>query len=119
MCTHATQAGGASGPAAGRGFGSVRLAVAGAAMDYLNAAVAGLDGAACRDLLVTLGKKNGPGDDRTDGQRFHDALQMACVLLPRVCCSWTGRYRPVARAFVCHMDLYGMVRIPWRYKDGV
>ena len=28
MCTHATQAGGASGPAAGRGFGRVRQALA-------------------------------------------------------------------------------------------
>ena len=65
------------------------------------------------------GKQAGPQDDWTERRRFHDALQLACVLLPRVCCSWTGRCRPVVRAFVCHMDLYGMVRIPWRYKDGV
>ncbi len=42
-------------------------------------------GASGRDLLVTLGKKADPEDDRTDGQRFHDALQLACTPLPRVC----------------------------------
>ena len=30
--------------------------MAGAAMDYLNAAVAGLDGPACGDLLIALGE---------------------------------------------------------------
>jgi uncharacterized protein DUF222/HNH endonuclease len=60
MCTadaaHAD--GDASGRAAGRGFGSApqALAMAGAAMDYLNAAVAGLDGMACGDLLIALGE---------------------------------------------------------------
>ena len=50
--------GSAFGPAPGGGFGSEpdALAVAGAAMDYLNAAVAGLDGAACGGLLIALGE---------------------------------------------------------------
>ena len=38
-----------------------------------------------RAVLEALGKKTGPEDDRTEGQRFHDALQLACALLPRVC----------------------------------
>ena len=41
--------------------------------------------AAVRAVLEALGKKAGPEDDRTEGQRFHDALQLACALLPRVC----------------------------------
>ena len=60
MCTaDATHAGGdASGPAAGRGFGSASqaLALADAAMDYVNAAVATLNGGACGDLLIALGE---------------------------------------------------------------
>ena len=36
-----------------------------------------------RAVLESLGKKTGPEDDRTDGQRFHDALQLACTLLLR------------------------------------
>jgi hypothetical protein len=40
--------------------------------------------AAVRALLEALGKKADPGDDRTEDKRFHDALQMACALLPRV-----------------------------------
>ncbi len=54
--THA--AGDAFDPGAGRGFGSApqALTLAGAAMDYLNAAVAGLDGAACGELLIALGE---------------------------------------------------------------
>ena len=31
--------------------------------------------------LEALGKKAGPEDTRTEGQRCHDALQHACVLL--------------------------------------
>src|SRR5579859_7838359 len=60
MCTanamHA--AGDAFGPGTGRGFGSApqALTLAGAAMDYLNAAVAGLDGPACGELLIALGE---------------------------------------------------------------
>jgi hypothetical protein len=40
---------------------------------------------AVRAVLEALGKKAGPEDDRTEGKRFHDALQLACVRLPRVC----------------------------------
>ncbi len=40
-------------------------------------------GAAVRAVLEALGKKAGPEDDRTEGQRFHDALQLACTLLLR------------------------------------
>jgi Domain of unknown function (DUF222) len=36
-----------------------------------------------RAVLEALGKKTGPEDDRTEGQRFHDALQLACTLLLR------------------------------------
>jgi hypothetical protein len=39
--------------------------------------------AAVRAVLEALGKKHGPEDDRTEGQRFHDALQLACTLLLR------------------------------------
>ena len=36
-----------------------------------------------RAVLESLGKKAGPEDDRTETQRFHDALQLACTLLLR------------------------------------
>src|ERR1700761_4559080 len=36
-----------------------------------------------RAVLEALGKKAGPEDDRTEGKRFHDALQLACELLMR------------------------------------
>ena len=39
--------------------------------------------AAVRAVLEALGKKHGPEDDRTEGQRFHDALHLACTLLLR------------------------------------
>ena len=39
--------------------------------------------AAVRAVLDALGKKRGPEDDRTAGQRFHDALQEGCELLIR------------------------------------
>ena len=39
--------------------------------------------AALRAVLEALGKKAGQEDDRTEGQRFHDALQLACTLLLR------------------------------------
>lgn len=42
---------------------------------------------AVRAVLEALGKKAGPEDDRTEGQRFHDALQLACLPQPR-------RWRP-------------------------
>jgi hypothetical protein len=35
-------------------------------------------------VLEALGKKRGPEDDRTQPQRFHDALQESCALLMRV-----------------------------------
>jgi hypothetical protein len=38
---------------------------------------------AVRAVLEALGKKAGPEDDRSEGQRFHDALQLACTLLLR------------------------------------
>jgi hypothetical protein len=39
--------------------------------------------AAVRAVLEALGKRQGPEDDRTEAQRFHDALQQACALLLR------------------------------------
>ncbi|HUN36650.1 MAG TPA: DUF222 domain-containing protein [Trebonia sp.] len=39
--------------------------------------------AALQAVLEALGKKNGQEDDRTEGQRYHDALQLACQLLIR------------------------------------
>jgi hypothetical protein len=39
--------------------------------------------AAVRAVLESLGKKRGPEDDRTEPQRFHDALQEGCELLLR------------------------------------
>jgi hypothetical protein len=39
--------------------------------------------AALQAVLDALGKKDGPEDDRTEGQRYHDALQLACELLIR------------------------------------
>src|SRR5215472_10000010 len=58
MCTaDATHAGDAFDPA-GRFFSDAPAAVAAAAaaMDYLNAAVAGLDGSSCGELLIALGQ---------------------------------------------------------------
>jgi len=39
--------------------------------------------AALQAVLESLGKKAGPEDDRTEAQRYHDALQLACELLIR------------------------------------
>jgi Domain of unknown function (DUF222) len=39
--------------------------------------------AAVQAVLEALGKKHGPEDHRTEGQRFHDALQLGCELLIR------------------------------------
>jgi len=39
--------------------------------------------AAVQAVLEALGKKAGPEDARTEGQRFHDALQQGCELLIR------------------------------------
>ena len=41
--------------------------------------------ATIRAALEALGKEAGPEDHRTEGQRFHDALQLACAPQPRVC----------------------------------
>ncbi len=39
--------------------------------------------AAVQAVLEALGKRHGPEDTRTEGQRFHDALQLGCELLIR------------------------------------
>ncbi len=39
--------------------------------------------AAVQAVLEALGKKHGPEDRRSEGQRFHDALQLGCELLIR------------------------------------
>ena len=39
--------------------------------------------AALQAVLDSLGKKAGPEDERTEAQRYHDALQLACELLLR------------------------------------
>jgi Domain of unknown function (DUF222) len=39
--------------------------------------------AAVRAVIESLGKKRGPEDERTEPQRFHDALQEGCELLLR------------------------------------
>jgi uncharacterized protein DUF222 len=38
---------------------------------------------AVQAVLEALGKRHGPEDTRTEGQRFHDALQLGCELLIR------------------------------------
>jgi len=38
---------------------------------------------AVQAVLEALGKRGGPEDTRTEGQRFHDALQLGCELLIR------------------------------------
>jgi hypothetical protein len=57
MRTDDAHAGDAFDPTTNRSFGSASdaLAMADAALDYLNAAVVGLDGSACGELLVALG----------------------------------------------------------------
>ncbi len=39
--------------------------------------------AAVQAVLEALGKRQGPEDTRTEGQRYHDALQLGCELLIR------------------------------------
>jgi hypothetical protein len=39
--------------------------------------------AAVQAVLESLGKKQGPEDHRSEGERFHDALQLGCELLIR------------------------------------
>ena len=47
----------------------------------INGNLTGECAAAVQAVLEALGKKAGPEDDRTEAQRFHDALQQACELL--------------------------------------
>src|SRR3984957_7938008 len=47
----------------------------------LNANLTGECAAAVQAVLEALGKKASPDDDRTEAQRYHDALQQACELL--------------------------------------
>jgi hypothetical protein len=41
--------------------------------------------AAAEAVLDALGKRHGPEDTRSEGQRFQDALQQGCAPQPRVC----------------------------------
>jgi hypothetical protein len=72
----------------------LRAASSGASLDDLAAIIRGNltpeCAAAVRAVTEALGKKAGPEDDRTETKRFHDALQLACVLYGE---SWrfTGR----------------------------
>jgi Domain of unknown function (DUF222) len=47
----------------------------------VNGNLTGECAAAVQAVLEALGKKAGPDDDRTEAQRYHDALQEACELL--------------------------------------
>jgi hypothetical protein len=49
----------------------------------INGNLTGECAAAVQAVLEALGKKAGPEDDRTEAQRYHDALQQACQLLLR------------------------------------
>ena len=49
----------------------------------INGNLTGECAAAVQAVLEALGKKAGPEDDRTEAQRYHDALQLACELLLR------------------------------------
>ncbi|HEY6792574.1 MAG TPA: DUF222 domain-containing protein, partial [Trebonia sp.] len=49
----------------------------------INGNLTGECAAAVAAVLEALGKKAGPEDDRTEAQRYHDALQEACELLLR------------------------------------
>jgi len=55
--------------------------------------------AALQAVLEALGKKRGPEDDRTEPQRFHDALQEACELLIR------GKMVPDRAGADTHVDV--------------
>ena len=71
---------------------------------------------AVRAVLESLGKKAGPEDDRTEPQRFHDALQLACTLLLR------ARLVP-ARAgadtqAVIHIPLSQLRQLPGAQEPG-
>ncbi len=47
--------------------------------------------AALTAVMQALGKKQGREHDRTEGQRFHDALAKACALLGAACLSLPSR----------------------------
>jgi hypothetical protein len=49
-----------------------------------------------RAVLEALGKKRGAEDDKSQAQRFHDALTEAWALVPRVCLvpSWHQPHQP-------------------------
>jgi hypothetical protein len=49
----------------------------------VNGNLTGECAAAVQAVLEALGKKAGPEDDRSEAQRYHDALQQACQLLLR------------------------------------
>jgi hypothetical protein len=61
----------------------VQLGVTFGGAGVIRGALAPECAAAVRAVLEALGKKAGQEDDRTEGQRFHDALQLACTLLLR------------------------------------
>jgi hypothetical protein len=75
--------------------------------------------AAVRAVLESLGKKRGPEDERTELQRFHDALQEGCAEQPRVCLLSDQAPSTPEESSTSLMDLCGMVRIPWRYTNGI
>jgi hypothetical protein len=65
------------------GFGERYLKVATTldGVGRMNGNLTGECAAAVQAVLEALGKKAGPEDDRTEAQRYHDALQEACELL--------------------------------------
>jgi hypothetical protein len=67
------------------GFGERYLKVATTldGVGRLNGNLTGECAAAVQAVLEALGKKAGPEDDRTEAQRYHDAMQLACELLLR------------------------------------
>ncbi|HTU76618.1 MAG TPA: DUF222 domain-containing protein [Trebonia sp.] len=62
---------------------SVRLGTTLDGVGRLNGKLTKECGEALQAVLDALSKKAGPEDDRTEGQRCHDALQWACELLLR------------------------------------
>ncbi|HEY6791622.1 MAG TPA: DUF222 domain-containing protein [Trebonia sp.] len=65
------------------GFGDryLKLATTIDGAGRINGDLTGECAAAVTAVLEALGKKAGPDDDRTEAQRYHDALQLACELL--------------------------------------
>ena len=66
--------------------------------------------AAVRAVLESLGKKRGPEDDRTEPQRFHDALQEGCELLLRA--RLTPDRAGADTQVVAHISLSQLRRMP-------